>query len=170
MTVFEWLVRNAPGFEVLSDDERTAITEFSLLWSLFEAKSLNEHGSANAILESARLWAEADLLTEHSFSRELAYFRDRYVANGEYTHHFHHLHLRENDAPDLVKQVLRHENASLEDIAAAVLIIVYRYRNNLFHGRKWSYELQGQLNNFRCANSALMQAIELHDLWSLMDT
>ena len=164
MNVVEWLEKYAPGFQALSGDERQAITEFSFLWSLFEAKSLNKRGSANAIVESANRWAASGHLTEDRFSRELAYFRDRYVADGEFTHHFDNLHLRKNDAPDLVMRVLKREDAESEEIAAAVLIIVYRFRNNLFHGVKWSYELQGQLDNFAHANTALMQAIELHDV------
>ena len=163
MNAVEWLQTYAPGFHALSDDERQAITEFSFLWSLFEAKSLNERGSANAIVESANRWAVSGQLTEDWFSCELAYFRDRYVADGKFTHHFYHLHLRKNDAPDLVKKVLNREDAEPEEIAAAVLIIVYRFRSNLFHGVKWSYALQGQLDNFEHANTALMQAIELHD-------
>ena len=74
MNAVEWLQTYAPGFHALSDDERQAITEFSFLWSLFEAKSLNERGSANAIVESANRWAVSGQLTEDWFSCELAYF------------------------------------------------------------------------------------------------
>jgi hypothetical protein len=45
---------------------------------------------------------------------------------------------------------------------AAVLIIVFRYRNNLFHGVKWQYKLEGQLGNFSAANDALMKVLERH--------
>lgn len=45
---------------------------------------------------------------------------------------------------------------------AAVLIIVFRYRNNLFHGVKWQYKLQGQLGNFTTANDVLMKVLERH--------
>ena len=62
-----------------------------------------------------------------------------------------------------MKKVLACEATEREEIAGAVLIIVYRFRNNLFHGVKWSYELQGQLENFTHANAALMQAIELYE-------
>ena len=50
----------------------------------------------------------------------------------------------------------------LEEITAAVLMIVCRFRNNLFHRLNWSYELQGQLDNFMHAFVALIWAIELH--------
>lgn len=43
---------------------------------------------------------------------------------------------------------------------ATALIIVFRYRNNLFHGLKWQYELAGQLGNFNAANAVLMKALD----------
>ncbi len=163
MNTIDWLEKYAPGFQALSDEERQAITEFSFLWSLFEAKALNEHGNVNAIVESAEEWARTGQLTADTFGGELAYFRDRYVADGAFTCHFEHLHLRQNDALNLVQKVLKGEDAEPEEVAAAMLIIVYRFRNNLFHGVKWSYELQGQLENFMHANTVLMRAIELHN-------
>ena len=97
MNAVAWPRKFAPGFQALSIEERQAITEFSFLWSLFEAKSLNERGSASAIVNSANLWGTSGQLTEDRFSRELAYFRDRYVADGKFTRHFDHLQLRKND-------------------------------------------------------------------------
>lgn len=162
MDTFEWLQEYAPGFQALSGAERRAIEEFLFLWSLFEAKVLNEHGSANVIVASSARWARNGQLTAETFGHELAYFRNRYVVDGQFSHHFDHLHLRVNDAAQLVRRVLHGEDGKPENIAAAVLIIVYRFRNNLFHGLKWSYELQGQLDNFMHANKALKRAIELH--------
>ena len=46
---------------------------------------------------------------------------------------------------------------------AVVLIIIFRYRNNLFHGVKWQYMLAGQLHNFTAANRVLMKVLERHD-------
>lgn len=163
MNVIDWLQINAPGFRDLSGDERDAIMQFSLLWSLFEAKALKTHGNAASILAAARRWAKKGLLTGDSFNPELAYFQNRYYAEGDFTYHFHNLHLRPSDEPDLVKRVLKNEGADLAEVAAALLIIVYRFRNNLLHGVKWAYEIRGQFENFRHANAILMQAIELHE-------
>ena len=163
MTIIDWLERYAPGLQALSPQERGAITHFSFLWMLFEARVLKTRASAKAIIEASRQWAEDGRFTSETFGQELAYFRARYVADGAFTYHFGHLHLRRNDAPDLVKRVLKGDDVALEEVAAAVLIIVYRFRNNLFHGVKWSYELEGQLENFMHANMILMRAIELHE-------
>jgi len=77
MIPIDWLEQNAPGFRDLSDDERTAITDFSFLWSLFEAKVLNEQGSANAIVKASKRWAGKGLPTEEMFESQVAYFRNR---------------------------------------------------------------------------------------------
>lgn len=158
-----WLDRFAPGLQALSADERDAITHFSFLWTMFEARVLMTRASADAIINAAGRWAEDGHIAADAFRDELAYFRDRYVEDGDFTYHFDHLRLRRNDAPALVKKVLLGEDETPQQIAAAVLVIVYRYRNNLFHGVKWSYELQGQLDNFTHANAVLMQAIELRE-------
>ena len=163
MDTSDWLQEYAPGFGALCDKERQRINEFSFLWSLFEAKALNENGSANAIVELAKQWARRGQLTADTFSQEFAYFRDRYVADGAFTYHFEHLRLRQNDAPSLVQKVLNGEDAKPEEVAAVVLIIVYRFRNNLFHGVKWSYELKGQLENFKHASRVLIRAVQLND-------
>jgi len=42
---------------------------------------------------------------------------------------------------------------------AALLIVVYRLRNNLFHGEKWAYEMKDQRSNFEQANEVLMKAM-----------
>lgn len=163
MNAIDWLRHHEPGFEELPPHEHEAIMHFSLLWSLFEARALNTHGNARAILALARRWADQDLLADDSFNPELAYFRNRYYAEGQFTYHFAQLHLRPADQLGLVKSFLKNEPADLAETAAALLIIVYRFRNNLFHGPKWVYQIRGQFENFTHANSLLMKAIELHE-------
>ena len=34
----QWLLARAPGFQVLPEDDRAAIFNFTFLWSLFEAQ------------------------------------------------------------------------------------------------------------------------------------
>ena len=122
MVTVDRLRQISPAFRELSDSERQAITDFTFLWSLFEAKALNRHGSARAIAASAAQWDKNGQLTSETFRDELAYFRARYVDDGLFTYHFENLHLRANDMSDLVKKVLTGEDTSPSEIAAAVLI------------------------------------------------
>ena len=165
MNAINWLECNAPGFLDLSKGERDAIMHFSLLWSLFEARALDTHGNAGAIVEATKQWATKGLLTDGAFEQQLSYFQSRYYADGAFTEHYHHLNLGKADRCDLVERVLKHETKSLDDVAAALLIVVYRFRNNLLHGVKWAYEIHGQQENFTHANSILMKAIDLQE-WS----
>ena len=58
--------------------------------------------------------------------------------------------------------MIRGQTSDEAEILSAVLIVVLRLRNNLFHGEKWTYGIKGQLDNFRNANNVLMSVIDLH--------
>ncbi len=160
MNPIDWLCVHATGFDDLPEEDREAIFHFSLLWSFFEARALHTRGSANAILKVTHGWAYHGQLTLAPFEESLAYFRARYVANGEPTQLFDGLALRNNDKPALVLSVLKGENTNVADSVATLLIVVFRLRNNLFHGVKWAYGIMGQRENFTHANAALMSALE----------
>jgi hypothetical protein len=96
------------------------------------------------------------------FDRAIKHFVERYSDGIDLAPAFDELHLRTNDHPALVEKVVRRQSSDDAEILSAVLIIVFRLRNNLFHGVKWSYGLRGQLENFRNANDLLMSVIEMH--------
>jgi hypothetical protein len=160
--IVEWLRAKSSGFNLLSDEELGAISDFSLLWSLFESRLLGTEGSARAILGILDGWRDAGNLNASSFDPELAYFRQRYFVDGAFTDHFDGLHLRRNDEVPLVRAVIDGSDNDPRNRLAAMLIIVFRYRNNLFHGVKWHYKLAGQLGNFSTANALLMKVLEQH--------
>lgn len=157
----QWLEKNALGFSALSPDERAAPMHFSLLWSCFEAQALNTHGSTDAIDSWIRNLDHQNKLNAAAFDVALAYFKDRYFSNGVFTHNFHSLNLPNNDSSALVKDVLSGRNVNHVDSVIAVFLIIYRFRNNYFHGPKWSYELRDQLTNFTAANESLMSIMEM---------
>jgi len=159
-----WLENNAPGFDLLPSEDRSSIMEFSLLWSLFEAQVLNTNGNAQNILAAAKNWESKGVLKIEQIQEHIDYFQSRYYQNNQFTDHFSHLHLRPNDKPNLVKSVIQKQDKNIGNIMAALLIIVYRFRNNLFHGSKWAYEIRDQRDNFNHANSLLMLAMDLHRL------
>lgn len=157
-----WLRERAPGFGQLSKQECDAITDFSLLWALFEARILSHEGNAGQIGAVIDQWSIEGALRAESYAQELAYFRQRYFAAGEATYHFEHLNLRRNDQPMLVRAVLDGSNSVPRDCMFAILIIILRFRNNLFHGIKWNYGIADQLQNFTTANNVLMKLLEHH--------
>lgn len=157
----EWLLAKPYGYADLSDPERDAILHFALLWALFEGIGLDNAGSPQRIRQLVEQWACKGRLNKDDFAEGLDYFANRYFSGGEASHHFAGLHLRKSDQPQLVESVLKRENTNLVDQITALLIIVYRLRNNLFHGIKWAYGIRDQFDNFTHANAILMKSMDL---------
>ena len=158
----EWLYERVAGFRALSGAEIEAISDFSLLWSLFEAQILAGRGSAKAICDAVERWWRFGALNDNPYEAQFRYFQNRYYMDGAFTHHFDWLLLRPNDQGPLIRAAFEGTDDTPFARAAAVFIVIYRYRNNLFHGAKWDYNLAGQLENFTCANAALMIALDRH--------
>ena len=163
MTTLGWLEKHAPGFDRLLPEERDSLFHFLCAWSLFEAKALDRHGNANTIGEFVRDRDHHGLLLGISLKEELEYFQNRYIREGRFTCHFAHLRLGERDNSELVIKVLRDETQDLGEIMTALLIVAYRFRNNLFHGEKWLYEMDDQFHNFSYANKVLMKAVDISE-------
>lgn len=157
-----WLEKTVPGFRLLSEPERTAIKDFAVLWTVYEGNVLNASASAAAIVRATNSLASTGKLSLDQLSLPIRYFKDRYFNGVELTDAFLGLHMRRNDHPQLVETVLRDKSKDEVEILAAILIIIYRLRNNLFHGVKWSYGIRDQLANFQNANAVLMWVIEAH--------
>ena len=159
----EWFKLNAPGYSSLRQEELEAIKDFSLLWSLFEAQLLNSQASANSIEAKVNSLNQTRPFDERDFSIYKTYFVDRYTEINQVNNNFTNLHLRVNDKPDLIRDVLEGRVNSINNVVTAMLIIIYRYRNNFFHGVKLDYEFKGQQDNFQTANSLLMKMMDINN-------
>lgn len=158
----EWLIKEVPVYAALPGPDRDAIKTFALLWILFEAKVMGAEASARKIALAVERWDAAGTLAAELYDAEVAYFRDRYFQNGEFTFRFDKLQLRKWDMPDLIAAGISGDADTPRERVLTVLLIIWRFRNNLFHGAKWAYDLQGQLDNFNHANAVLMQVLERH--------
>lgn len=151
--------RIAPGVENLSTEEHEALQRFTLLWTLFEAQVLGSNASVRKISEKVERIVP-EIISGGWFTVHLDYFSSRYIDGGNTNCRFASLHLRNNDSPDLVRAVLTGENVNPASQLIGCLIIVYRFRNNFFHGIKWAYSLQDQLENFTHSASLLRKYLE----------
>lgn len=158
----QWLLARAPGLQALPEQDREAIVIFTFLWSLFEDQVMGRKARADLICAKVDEWRAAGTLDAEQYDAELSYFRQRYFANGTFTRHFPYLNLRPADQPNLVQSVLDGSNNDPRDRLLTVLIIVWRFRNNLFHGEKWRYRLMDQFQNFSHASAVLMRLLERH--------
>lgn len=150
-----WLARKVPEFAQLQDNEKDAIYDFSLLWSLFEGIKLNCNCNVNEIRQFVAEIGQRGRLGGVNLDHYVSYLRNRYYVNGNYTDHYANLHIERSGNPDEVLAMLCNEECSSAVQLIGCLVVVFRLRNNLFHGEKWQYQIQGQLDNFRHANEFL---------------
>lgn len=159
MSANELIERFAPGFSQLRPEELEAMNTFTIMWTLFEAQVLGTSASTKKLVIKSQEWEAQGHLKENWLAPHLEYFRNRYFQNGEPTHRFEHLHLRDKDEPNLVRSVLSGSESSPGEKLAVMLIIVLRFRNNFFHGIKWAYQMQEQQENFEHASQLLQRCM-----------
>ncbi len=114
----------------LQDDDMESIRNFSLMWNLYEKTTCNtnyNHGTISNIIANNNFQIQ-------DFQTYVDYFQNRYVDNSQLNQRFPQLHLRGNDQPQLVEDVLLGNNTNGNDMILVCSIIVYRFRCNLFHG------------------------------------
>ena len=90
----------------------------------------------------------------------LPFLKNRYFVDGNLTHHFHKLYIERSGEPAEIVESLCNDSANSKTQLIGCLGIIFRLRNNLFHGEKWKYQLQGQKKNFVNASAFLRRIIQ----------
>jgi len=157
----EWINGYLQHNGLIDREQVQCITSFSLLWNLFEGHYCNQRASIRAFEAMVTSIAEKGILSLSYFDEHINYFKLRYISGEQLNTLFQGLCFRPNDRKDLVENVLLGKNNDIKDIVLSLIIIVYRLRNNLFHGIKSLHEINGQVDNFKNANGILMKVIEL---------
>lgn len=159
MDVNRFLLQHFPKSAKLTSADLRAISDFTLMWSAFENQVCETHATPNALRDIPKRLAERGLLDLEPFGEALAYFRDRYFKEGRLSDHFTYLRLHEG-SPEWCAAYVEKAVTGLEKdpatVLTGILLIVHRYRNNLFHGEKWKYGIVGQRENFGHACTVLM--------------
>ncbi|KAB2883692.1 MAG: hypothetical protein F9K34_11115 [Albidovulum sp.] len=159
MKAHDWLASKGVGYGSLDDGERSAVADFTMVWTIFEAMALNSNGGSRQI----RHFVDRNSLKFNdatAFEESLRHFQRRCTDGNVVNRNFDRLNLRANDFPDLVKDVLLGNEKRANEIVTALLIIVLRIRNNLFHGLKWSFEMRDQRENFEHSARIMMLAMD----------
>ena len=114
----------------LDTEEYVEVRNFLILWNLFEAKWFKcNFGRNKRNIQNIHL-------TSDIFNQTLQYLQRRYITNGSTNERFMRLRLRNNDDTTSIQRVLLGLTNNSCDIIKAIIMIIYRYRNNLFHGEK----------------------------------
>jgi hypothetical protein len=161
MSALEWLALREDGLGHVPAEDQREMMEFMMVWSYFEARFLGTNGTPETIVDLAVSLEQRGLIQIDHLGDSLDYLRNRYVVAGELTGRFERLNLRRKDNVETVKSVLLGTEHSPKALLVCCLTIVLRYRNNLFHGLKWAYDLRDQRENFIVANRILMNTAEM---------
>ncbi len=138
----------------IDSEEFVEVRNFMMLWNLFEARLFDcDFGGNKSNIDNIHLSSDIISVT-------LQYLQKRYTTKGATNSLFTGLHLRSNDNPTLVQKVLLGETDNSCDIVKAIVLIIYRYRNNLYHGNKEIASLPMQKDNFIYANRFLIACLE----------
>ena len=171
-SVFDWL----KDYELLPkipicEKKLSSVLPFCLMWNLFESTFCNKNASIKKIKNTATKLHSSNKLMKEDFDPYLNYFKERYLEPPLYDCHtnptFKKLKFRDNDARKLVASVLKGEKTNCTLLLQALLIIVYRFRCNLFHGEKEVSTLHSQNENFYVANHLLAKVLDLQQFNSV---
>jgi len=153
-----WIRGSYPGADRLNPDTLGVISNFTLIWNLFEntlcenraniialediAEKISQRGVPDAVSDGVRFWS------------------DRYWTGAVFNHLFTDLNFRRTDRQDLVEKVLSGVQHDPHSQFLAVMIIIYRLRNNLFHGLKSIPTLNDQVANLDMACRVMAAIVE----------
>jgi hypothetical protein len=157
MTTFSaknWINTNCFGGDTLKRATVDVVSNFTLMWNLFEGIVCDNHADIRAFEKVAEKIAQrASLFPE--IEEGVRFWSARYFTGARFNDLFQGLHFRPRDCREHVEAVLRSEKNDPQSQVLSVMIIIYRLRNNLFHGLKTIDTLNNQVPNLTMACRAL---------------
>jgi hypothetical protein len=153
-------LREAPTLQPATLD---VVAGFTFLWNLFEGVACQGRISVLTLGQVAGRIANSPLLARKNVEHSLSFYRIRYLNNDQMQDRFYGLNFRKNDKQDLVETVLKGAESDQTAKLHALLIIVYRIRNNMFHGLKSVHIWDDQAQNISEAARILSIALEALD-------
>lgn len=163
MPQLDWIMQRIPSLNELEPEQLEDVRNFSLLWAIYEARSLNQNGDPASIKRRVNDWNEGGVLEPGRFANALNYFRNRYFREGLFTPNFRELHANGRRADPILRRVMEQADASNVEKVQAVLLVVNRFRNNFLHGPKVEWGFANQVDNISHANQVLATAIETEE-------
>ncbi|MEW4567006.1 hypothetical protein AB1L88_03980 [Tautonia sp. JC769] len=159
----KWIEVNMQGGQDLTPEAIEAVTNFTLMWNLFEGLVCDNRANVGTFEAFAGRvdFTRPPLNRFEQFDKCLSFWKSRYCTPAGFNDRFQGLNLRDNDRPKLVKEVLEDKNVDEKSKLLACMIIVYRLRNNLFHGIKTLMMLNDQVSNLNTASQCIGSILKL---------
>lgn len=140
-----------------SETDLNEIKNFTLLWNIYENIIFNTRFTLEKL--------EFDISEKHFdfdlFKGCFDYFKNRYIKDNDTNETFSRLKFRQNDREEFVKTTLLKPESNNNDKILSIGIIIYRLRNNLFHGIKDFKKFDGQVENFIYSNEFIQKYLEV---------
>jgi len=137
------------------------ITNFTFLWNMFEAFACGTWADYEKINTAVDKMDASDPIDVKPY---VNYFRDRYFDKHGSTPLFNGLKFRptggDANAKAKVTDALTLKETNGVEVLKALLYILYRFRNNLFHGGKNVANIVSQIDNFIVANNLLIEILD----------
>jgi hypothetical protein len=149
-----WIAAICAGGTVLTAETLSVVSNFTLMWNLFEHFLCDDDARPQKFSAIAGSIPDDDRLL-NDIRCGLQFWTRRYRAGSEFNSDFRGLKFRANDGQRHVEAVLSGAASGAHCEILAVLFIVHRLRNNLFHGLKTLDTLNDQVCNLDMACRAL---------------
>lgn len=163
--VIEWL-RNYFNKPDLDEQALKPVLHFSLLWNLFEHNYFTDdrHLTPKRLLDLSDL--SSDILSDECLNTIFNFFKERYFSNNNIDNRFETLGLntteRNGEKSDYTfcHTIFTSNDSTKKDNTKTIFLVMHRFRNNLFHGRKNPETLNIYEQPFREINKFLIHFIE----------
>ncbi|OIQ40010.1 MAG: hypothetical protein BM558_11560 [Roseobacter sp. MedPE-SW] len=161
-----WLGERQYGYRDLNPQIKATLMYFSMVWSIFEFQALDNNASPESITDfvNEKMPADYDF---SAFEEAFSYYTQRYVKAGQIKgKRFNAL---VGDSPKMqpnretvegIRSALLGNTSTPQGKLIGLLLVVYRLRNNTFHGVKWKDGVNDQHDNFEHAICVLMNTMD----------
>ena len=156
----DWMVGRQPGLARYLRFDPQPLLHFALMWNMFEAEVCDCSASVTKLRTVANTLASRDFAGHPQAVSFLTFLRERYWAKTGPTDYMFGLRFRTEEERCLVSEVLSAQKPSPPESIFAQLLVVYRYRNNTFHGLKSIAEIFGSSILFDQSARFLAAALE----------
>jgi hypothetical protein len=157
-----WIAANTVGQPNLNEAASSAVGNFTTIWNYFESALCDNRATVAAFERIAEQYdsTKAPPATLEKLASCLSFWQFRYRTPDGFSPRFDGLYFRPNDRRHHVEEVLNGQRDNPRDKILALMIIVYRLRNNLFHGIKSVHLLNDQVQNLDNASHCLAAILE----------
>lgn len=152
------------GIDLQQNEGLDRIRNFALFWNMFENFACANFANVTKIENFVEKLNGRTAITLELVNPYLEYFIDRYtIPNNQINIDGLQFRTNQSDirAKGKIEAVLSRQVETPKEILEALLLILLRFRNNLFHGNKQIVNLEGQITNFTIANKLLAEVLTL---------